>query len=188
MHSISAFRKCRAVICVRITSAAMEAAALDVILWNNELHVVRNGFSFSNSSSTSFGRLVLIENAINLASNTSGLASTAIAVSGNGSAQTFGVVICRKQVIAKDPASVGGTNTLIGISINNATDVIAENSIINDCDSVTAANALNFNYCGNFKPFNNQKSGGFLLHAYDTANARFKLELQDALEDALMGF
>jgi hypothetical protein len=150
--------------------------------------MLRAGFSFSNGTSTAVGRLVLIENAINLASDTSGLTSTAISIAGSGSSQNFAQVICRKQIIAKDPESAGGTNTLKGLVISNVSDGIAENNVINDCDSVTPANAVSFNYCTNFKPFNNQTSGGTLLHAYDAANSRYKMELQDALEDALLGF
>jgi len=59
-----------------------------------------------------------------------------------------------------------------------------ENNVIQNCDAVP----LSFEWCTHYKSFNNQKTDGTLLHAFDVGAQRFLMELQDFTEDALLGF
>ena len=52
--------------------------------------------------------------------------------------------------------------------------------------AVMKALAFAYQYCNTVKAFNNQSRDGSLRHAYDVANSRYLMELQDFTEDSLM--
>lgn len=162
------------------------AAAIDLIFWNNEFQIVKYAFNLSHNadSTDAVGRVVVIENAINLARS---IAAIAVKISGESTERNFGQLIVRKNLIAADPDGSGGTSSLQGIEVKNVTDALVENNLINDCLDASA-NPLSFQNCTNFKAFNNQTSAGALLRAYDLGNTKYKMELQDFMEDALIGF
>lgn len=161
------------------------AAAIDLIFWNNEFNVVKFAFDMAHNGtgSNTVGRVVVIENAINLA-RIDGVDCMGIRFIGVSNQQNFNQVILRKNLIAADPGTLGPTADLWGIVLKSCAEAIVENNIINDCDAVPYTYAD----CTNFKSFNNQKKDGTLLHAYDSINSRFLMELQDFTEDALIGF
>ncbi len=64
-------------------------------------------------------------------------------------------------------------------------DVVVENNWINDSAS-NGQEAVSYASCERLKSFNNQDAAGKLLRAYDTGNNRWRLELQDELDDVYL--
>ena len=159
--------------------------AIDLIFWNNQMNVVRYGIDIFHNDvgSAAVGRLVILENAINLA-RISGTDCTAIRVLGDVNEQNFKQVIVRKNVVAPDPESSGTTLYLGGIVVKSTTNAIIENNVLDQCDALP----LYYTYCATMKAFNNQKPDGTLLRALESITGRYLMELQDFTEDSLMTF
>jgi hypothetical protein len=69
-------------------------------------------------------------------------------------------------------------------AVKNTTNAIVENNVMKSCD----AEPLVCGWNTHFKAFNNQRTDGTLLRAYDTGTSQYLKELQDFTEDALLGF
>jgi hypothetical protein len=167
------------------TGIKQEDATIDSIFWNNEFDVVQYGIDISHdATSPAVGRVIMIENAINLARTT----AVGIQVVGETTERNFKDIIVRKNVIAADPNSGGSTSSLAGIKVFNTTNAIVENNVINDCENGTTG-PLEYGECDKFKAFNNQDRTGTLLRAYNSTSgaSRYLMELQDFTEDALLG-
>lgn len=165
--------------------ATSSVPAIDLIIWNNTFDIVHYGVWLSYAStSPTFGRAVVLDNAFNLARD---VASIGIQIVGTGTGQYFNQAVVRKNVIAADPLSTGSTSLLSGINIFNVVNAIVENNVISDCEN-SPGDPLEYQYCSTFKSFNNQNRSGTLLRAYDSVNSRYLMELQDFCEDALIGF
>jgi hypothetical protein len=163
-----------------------DVPAIDLIIWDNEFNIVQTGLNMTRTSATTtVGRIIAIENAIDLARD---LNSIAMRVTGSpGTGIYFEQFIARKNIIRADPVSMGSTALLKGLAVENVRNAIVENNVISDCENGPTG-PLSFHYCTTTKAFNNQDGGGTLLRAYDVANSRYLLELEDFCEDSLLGF
>jgi len=71
---------------------------------------------------------------------------------------------------------------ILGVLLVDATDILIHFGP--DCTFPP----LSYQSCTNFKAFNNQQTNGTLLRAYNSATSCYLMELQDFIEDALLGF
>ena len=163
------------------------AGAIDLIFWNNEMDVVRYGIDLAHNDvgTAAVGRVVMIENAINLA-RIPLTECRGIRVIGDPFEQNFRDVIIRRNVIAPDPESAAATADLHGIVVHNTTNALVEQNVLDRCDGVP----FSYTDCIKLKAFNNQKPDGTLLRAYNSTAGQtgYLQELQDYVEDSLIGF
>jgi hypothetical protein len=159
------------------------APALDLIVWNNNFSLINTGISLSYSSSTpKFGRAVILDNEFLLPRNT---AATAVIVTGSSNGQYFDQVVVRNNYIAAELIT-GSTALLAGIQVFNASSAFIENNVIKDYGTA-AEDAVSVQNCTVVKAFNNLNGTGQLLRAYDVTVGHTLQELEDFVEDSLIG-
>jgi hypothetical protein len=161
------------------------ATAKDMVFWNNYFRNVSIGFWFKNNTNAAIGRLVFIDNFVELAtaanSLTDGDWKTGIRLNSTQSATQFKQLVLRKNLI-RDVAEPSGVNaSLRGINVQRCGELVAENNII---DNVSTDEAVRFANCQSRKFFNNQNTAGQLLRGFDGTN--YVLELEDREEDVLL--
>lgn len=132
-------------------------------------------------SPLSVGRVLILENAINLA-RIDPLDCWGIRIIGTAGHQNFSQIIARKNVIAPVYGSAA-TISLFGLTLKNINNTIVENNVLDHCDGVP----LSYNDCVTMKAFNNKRPDGTLLRAYNISTTLFLQELQDAVDDAIIG-
>jgi hypothetical protein len=158
-------------------------AALDVIAWNNLFYLVEFGISLNyNSGAPAFGRAIIQQNDIVLPR---GSAAQGILVTGSGSGQYFGQVVVRNNEVSAE-VGTGSTSLLAGIQVFNTTDANIENNVVKDYGT-SAGDALSVQNCINVKAFNNLDGTGQLLNIYSFDVSHTLQEVEDYIEDSLLG-
>jgi hypothetical protein len=156
----------------------------DLIIQNNHFRNVRVGVHFNLASENAVGRIVAIDNMIELSRELS--TPIGFELFGNGGADRFNDVVLRKNIVGQIVDTSRSLRTdAIGIYLRQCTRVIAENNILNDTD---ADAGVDFQNCGSVKFFNNQTSAGELRRGHDTSTTPAKqvLELEDQVQDVLL--
>lgn len=160
----------------------------DLVVWNNFYFNVMNGVHSENSGAglVPTGRIVVMDNDFQMADSTG---AQAVKLSGYApfpSTAVLGQAVVRGNLVRRRiNLDTPGTNLIQGIKFANALEVVVENNWINDSAS-NGQEAVSYANCNRLKSFNNQDAAGNLLRAYDTSNNRWRLELQDELDDVYL--
>jgi hypothetical protein len=152
----------------------------DVVVRGNYYYNVAYGPHLNLPASTpQIGRVVLLENVIELA--TSGT-PIGIKLAGANTNDRFKVAVVRGNVIRHVDGASGPTGTE-AIRLNACVEAIAEDNVIN---IATTNNAVIHDYCQKVKLFNNQSSAGIFLPGYDSLTGLHDWELTNEAEDAFL--
>jgi hypothetical protein len=162
--------------------------ARDMVISNNYFRNVSQGLWFRNNGAVELGRLVLLDNFIELATAAGGLSGdewqTGIRISSTQTGTRFAQLVIRKNIIRDVQVSLGVTSGLKGIHLQRCGESIIENNIL---DNIADNDAIRLENCLVAKCFNNQDHGGKLLRGYDANSRRQVSELKSQLENALPG-
>ena len=82
------------------------------------------------------------------------------------------------------PVGATPTNSEIGLSFKNCSNVISENNVADVGTSLN--NGMTYQVCDKVKAFNNQKPDGTFLQAYESATQIHLSELTTDVQDALL--
>jgi hypothetical protein len=162
-----------------------ETTAKDLVIWNNYFRNVSIGAYFKNETSTSIGRLVLIDNSFDLATFSGSLTGspwqTGIRLNSTQTSPRFTQVVLRKNVIRDVQTPPTITSGLVGIHVQRTDQLIAENNVISN---IAEASGVYTENCNSRKFFNNEDQGGKLLRGFN--GSQRLLELEDAVQDVLL--
>jgi len=161
------------------------ALAKDIVIWNNYLRNVSKGIYFqNNSSTTAVGRVIAIDNVIELATVSGSLSDpVGIRLTTSQTSTRFTQVTIRKNLVRDVQVPLEPTNPMTGIDLAYCGEAIVENNIISDTET---DDGVRFGNCPAIKFFNNETPAGELLRGYDTSASKYVLELEDAVEDVLL--
>jgi hypothetical protein len=153
----------------------------DLVVRNNYFRNVDRGLSFTVASSYQGGRIIALDNQIEL---TNFLADNPAGI-WIGVDAGYQHITIRKNLIRDITDLSTPTLGLYGMQIRWCAEAIIENNIINNTNLTYGINYGNFT---SIKSLNNQTSAGALVRAYDNNAPKFLMELEDDVQDVVIPF